>query len=526
MVFLPARRDETASGVVDYISERVRSAKPYGIRLLDPQEPDVIARSVMRIDQLTTVLKDKLPFPQMEMVERLRTHVREVNPNLDFLPPDEKKEVSRFVNILVHQGYIKASIGDTVVPGHPIFRTNHLFLDYLTKAFERGQTGYSGSTGTPNFKKAVADYTDFRFGFKTEPSDVLVGRGATDPIEKISQSLMQDSYGIAGAPFYPPYESSTHLAGGKLSRIVAKEENGYRLTADEIEVRIKKLVNRGVPLKKIKVLWLTHPNNPTGFFYSEAELGRIAAVARKYNLTVVADEVYGGTVTEGNYTSMLKVWESLPEKRRFPLVHLGGFSKDPLFWFTGARIGWAVIPGKDKRSQALRNTINFTLAPPQLNPPTPLEEAGAELINHYLQNPKQFRAHMGEALKVLDQKNSRLHEVMNAIPQVQRAGGYAKPPSAFYHFVPFDISRTSLSGSRNPDLAFARMLQRRYRLRLTHGGAFYYPPSVKRGSANVIHQRIVSLLPNDLIDEIGIRIRKALGKMESGQRKKSNNQEK
>ena len=508
---MASARKETAPRIVDYISHKVRSAMPYGIRLLDPLEPGVVARSVMRIDRRI----EALPPESRDIAKRVRAYVQPTNPNLDALPPEKRQEASDFADILVRQGYIKASIGDTVVPGHPVFRTNEMFLGFMESAFRAGQTGYSGSTGTPDFKKAVADYTGFRFGFKTNASDVLIGRGATDPIEKISQALMQDSYGIAGAPFYPPYASSTHLAGGKLSTIVTKKENDFKLTPYEIEKRINTLVKRGVPLAKIKVLWLTHPNNPTGFYYSESELREIANVAKKHNLTVVADEVYWGTVTEGNYSSMLKVWNSLSQKERFPLVHLGGFSKDPLFWFTGSRIGWAVIPGTDKYSRALKTAINTILAPPQLNPPTLFEAAGAKLINYYLAHPDEFRRHTEEALGVLERKNTLLHDVMSSIPQVQRAGGYKKPHSAFYHFVPIDISGTGLGRHKRPDLALAIELQNQYRMRFTHGGAFYYPSSLRRGNSRIVHQRIVSLLPDDLIREIGRRTRLALERMEA-----------
>jgi aspartate aminotransferase len=501
---------EKPSGVVDYISKSVRTQRPYGIRLLDPFEQEAVSNSITRIDQNI----NRLSGSDREIALKLRAQIREINPNLDYLDPVQRAQAFNFGEILVRQGYIKASIGDTVVPGHPIFKTNEKFLDFIIEAFREGKTGYSGSTGTPDFKKAVADYTGFRFGFKAAAADVLIGRGATDPIEKVAQALMQDSYGIAGAPFYPPYESTTHHAGGKISTIITKKDNDFKLTGADIENRIKHLIKRAVPKEKIKVLWLTHPNNPTGSFYSESELKDIAKVAKKHNLTVVADEVYGGTVTKGKYLSMLKVWESLPKKDRFTMVHLGGFSKDPLFWFTGSRIGWAVIPGADKYSRALKTAINAKLAPPHLNPPTLEEAAGTKLINYYLANPGEFKKHTSEAIRVLDHKNTLLHEVISRIPQVQRAGGYRKPAAAFYHFVPIDVSLTALNSGRNPDLKFAKMLQAKFRTRITHGNAFSYPSGIRDGTKRIIHQRIVSLLPDDLIHELGRRLSFALDRME------------
>ena len=73
------------------------------------------------------------------------------------------------------------------------------------------------------------------------------------------------------------------MAGGVPVIVTATEENGFKITAEQLEAAIT---------PKTKALILNNPSNPTGMMYTEADLRKIAEVCLKHDLYVIADEIY------------------------------------------------------------------------------------------------------------------------------------------------------------------------------------------------------------------------------------------
>ena len=125
-------------------------------------------------------------------------------------------------------------------------------------------------------------------------------------------------------PSYVSYLPCAVLANGVPVTIPLKQENEFRLTAEELEAAVT---------PKSKILVLPFPNNPTGAIMTKEDLEPIAEVVKKHDLYVLSDEIYSELTYKSEHVSIA----SLPGMRDRTLV-INGFSKG--FAMTGWRLGY------------------------------------------------------------------------------------------------------------------------------------------------------------------------------------------
>ncbi len=105
---------------------------------------------------------------------------------------------------------------------------------------------------------------------------------------------------------------------------------------------------------RTKALVLGSPANPTGMVYGAADLAAVAAVAKKHDIMVLADEIYEFFSYDGSARAM----------REFAPDHtltLGGFSKSHAM--TGWRVGWAAGPAELVQAMTKFQQFSFVCAP-------------------------------------------------------------------------------------------------------------------------------------------------------------------
>jgi aminotransferase len=129
-------------------------------------------------------------------------------------------------------------------------------------------------------------------------------------------------------PCYVSYEPCAILAGGVPVTIELKDEDRFRLTAEEL---------RNAITPKTKLLVLPFPNNPTGAVMEKADLEAIAEVIIEHDLYVLSDEIYSELMYKGEHVSIATIPGM---KERTILVN--GFSK--AYAMTGWRLGYACGP--------------------------------------------------------------------------------------------------------------------------------------------------------------------------------------
>ena len=141
---------------------------------------------------------------------------------------------------------------------------------------------------------------------------------------------------ILSAPSWVSYEPQAIIGRNKVHWIQTSRENNWFPTAKQLEDKIKSIK------KKNLIFILNSPNNPSGTICKN--LKELAAVAKKYDLIVLSDEIYTDLTFCNKYESISQYY---PEKTFIS----GGLSK----WCGagGWRVGFFAVP--NKLSQLLEN---------------------------------------------------------------------------------------------------------------------------------------------------------------------------
>jgi aspartate/methionine/tyrosine aminotransferase len=213
-------------------------------------------------------------------------------------------------------------------------------------------------------------------------------------------------------PGFPIYESMIDYVGGTAVPCPIRQENAFRLDPAELASLIT---------SRTKLVIINSPANPTGGVSTREDLEQIAAVAREHDLVVLADEIYGRILYEGEHVSIA----SLPDMVDRTIV-LDGFSKT--YAMTGWRLGYAILPERlvTPFSRLIVNSVSCTSAATQW--------AGVEALT----GPQDSVTAMVEEFRA---RRDLIVDGLNAIPGVS----CLRPSGAFYAFP--DISGTGLTGA-------------------------------------------------------------------------------
>lgn len=214
--------------------------------------------------------------------------------------------------------------------GEPDFDTPWCVRDEAIYSLERGRTFYTSNAGLKELKIEIAKYLNRRFDLTYDyAKEMLVTVGGSEAIDIALRTMLDPGDEVLiPQPSYVSYLPCTVLAGGVPVVIDLKEENQFRLTAEELENAIT---------DKTKILIMPFPNNPTGAIMEKSDLEAIAEVVIKHDLFVLSDEIYAELTYLENHVSIA----SLPGmKERTVLIN--GFSKSHAM--TGWRLGYACAP--------------------------------------------------------------------------------------------------------------------------------------------------------------------------------------
>jgi aspartate/methionine/tyrosine aminotransferase len=301
--------------------------------------------------------------------------------------------------------------------GEPDFETPANVRDAAKVALDGGWTHYGPPLGLPALREAIAADATARKGFAASPDRVVVTPGAKPIMFYAIESLVEPGVEVIFPdPGFPIYESMTRFCGGTPVGVPIRQEHDFRIDLDELERLIT---------SRTRLLIINSPANPTGGVFTRDDVERIGELAVRHDLVVLADEIYGRIVYEGEHVSLASL-PGLPERT----IVLDGFSKT--YAMTGWRLGYAIVP-EDLLlpfSRLIINSVSCTSSFSQL--------AAVEALSGS-QDPvdamvEEFRA-----------RRSLVVDGLNAIPGI----ACRMPAGAFYAFP--DISGTGLDGATFTD---------------------------------------------------------------------------
>jgi aspartate aminotransferase len=213
--------------------------------------------------------------------------------------------------------------------GEPDFDTPAHIRDAAKRALDGGATHYGPAAGLPELREAIAKDVGATRNIPVAPEEIVVTPGAKPIMYFVITALVNPGDEVIYPnPGFPIYESVINFVGGIGVPIPLREESGFGFDLDLLERKAS---------KKTRLIVINSPQNPTGGVLEPDQLGRIAEVARKYQIPVLADEIYKAFLYEGEFASITR----FPGMKDLVII-LDGFSKS--FAMTGWRLGYGVMP--------------------------------------------------------------------------------------------------------------------------------------------------------------------------------------
>jgi len=203
---------------------------------------------------------------------------------------------------------------------------------------------YTHQQGLPQARAAVAAHYRARGLPQVHADRVFIGNGVSELIDLSLRALLNlGDEVLLPSPDYPLWSAATILNDGIPRYYRCRAENGFLPDPDEIERMIG---------PKTRALVLINPNNPTGSSYPKPLLERLVAIAAKYRLLLMADEIYDGILYDGNSFQPLA-----PLAGDVPCLSFSGLSK--VHRACGWRVGWAVLSGDPLRSGDYHHALDL-----------------------------------------------------------------------------------------------------------------------------------------------------------------------
>ena len=233
--------------------------------------------------------------------------------------------------------------------GEPDFGSPAAVVEEGIAALRRGETHYTGSTGIPELRGAIATYLGTTRGVAVDPAQVIVTPGAKPIMFYALLALLEEGdEAIYPDPGFPIYASMVAFAGARGVPLPLREANDFAPDLDEL---------RSLVTDRTKLIVLNSPHNPTGGMLGDGAVREIARLARARDLWVLSDEIYAEIVYDGAHHSFLAE-EGMAERT----ILLDGFSKT--FAMTGWRLGYGVFPWPlvEPVTKLISNSVSCTAA--------------------------------------------------------------------------------------------------------------------------------------------------------------------
>ena len=148
--------------------------------------------------------------------------------------------------------------------------------------------GYPQAAGLPELREAIAGWAERRFGATLDPATEIVPTlGSKEAIFSFAQIVLDPESGkdtvAYTEPGYPVYERGALFAGGRTLELPLLETNAFLPDLDAIPEE---------EWRRIALLWVNYPNNPTAALAPDGFYERAAGLCRAHDVVLASDEAY------------------------------------------------------------------------------------------------------------------------------------------------------------------------------------------------------------------------------------------
>ncbi len=319
--------------------------------------------------------------------------------------------------------------------GEPDFDTPEHIKNAAQAALEAGFTKYTPSSGTPELRQAIADKFKADNGLDYKPSQVVVSNGAKHSCyNAILATCQPGDEVIIPAPYWLSYPEMVRLAGAEPVFVQTKEENGWKMTAEEFQDAMT---------PRTKLVIVNSPGNPTGSVYTKEELAAIVEVCVDEEILILSDEIYEKLTYDGaQHVSTASI-----SKEAYDLtITINGFSK--AYAMTGWRLGYLAAP------ESIAKAIDAIQSHSTSNPCSFAQKGALAALKGDQQAVSDMR----------DEFDLRRQYMVGRLSAIDRLS-VVKPQGAFYVLV--NIGKLGLSSSN-----FADRLLSKHQVAVVPGIAF------------------------------------------------------
>jgi len=227
---------------------------------------------------------------------------------------------------------IAAGLDDVIALGRgdPDFHTPTHVVESAKAALDANAHHYTGPTGLPPLREAIADNLRAEYGLDYTADEIIVTAGVQESIMLCMLGLVQPGDEVLiTSPRFTTYDTAVQLCGGVPVPVPTYQKDDFALDVAEIESRIT---------DKTRMFVLVSPNNPTGAVTPPDVIRKIADLAVKHDILIIADEIYAKLIYPPHEHLSLATLPGMKERT----ITLNGFSKT--YAMTGWRVGYMAAP--------------------------------------------------------------------------------------------------------------------------------------------------------------------------------------
>ena len=284
--------------------------------------------------------------------------------------------------------------------------------------------GYIDSKGLISARQAILQEC-VSYGINgVQLEDIYLGNGVSELISLSMQALISDGDEVLiPSPDYPLWTASVTLSGGNPVHYLCDEKSDWHPSITDIESKIN---------SRTRAIVIINPNNPTGAVYDEKVLTDIVELARKYELAIFADEIYGKiTFNNARFIPIASLSNDVMT------VSFSGLSKS--YRLAGFRCGWMVLSGAKQRAQSYIEGLDI-LSNMRLCSNVPAQFAVEPALNK-----DSYAKELTLPGSRLEKQRDITWNLLNAIPGVS----CVKPKGAFYLFPKLDPKIYKIGNDEN-----------------------------------------------------------------------------
>lgn len=302
--------------------------------------------------------------------------------------------------------------------GDPDLITHELIIDKAFADAKAGHTKYTDFRGDPELRQEISNFYKEEYNMDVKDEEIFVCASACLGMYLALEAILDDGDEvILQAPYFTPYPQQVELARGIPVELPTYEEEDFQINMERLESLIT---------ERTKALVINSPSNPTGNCLTVETMEKIAAIAEKYNLIVIADDIY----TSFSYQNPFVPFASLPGMKERTII-LNSFSKN--FTMTGWRVGNIIAPDYIIQIiQQINENVVFTA-------PSISQRAGIYALRHR----KEIQPPMVEEYR------KRMFYAAERINQIPKLSVVYPPKGSFYLFI--NIKETGLSSVEAAD---------------------------------------------------------------------------